>query len=108
MKDGKLFIANLNPTKGHEQAGIRPVVVISVEGFNDSFLDLVMICPLTTQEKQFLTHIEVNNDNLKKRSFVKCEDLRSISKERLIKEIGFLSKDDVYKIKEIIRKIIGY
>lgn len=108
MKEGKIFIANLNPTKGHEQSGIRPVVVISVEPFNDSFLDLVMICPFTTREKLFQTHVKVVNKNLKSKSYVKCEDLRSISKTRLLKEIGEVSQNDLEKIKDIIRKILGF
>jgi mRNA interferase MazF len=108
MKEGKVFIANLNPTRGYEKAGIRPVVIISVEHFNDSFLNLVMVCPLTTREKFFSTHIKIHNDNLKAKSYVKCEDLRSISKERLIKEIGCLSKSEMEKIKDVLRKILSF
>jgi len=108
MKEGKIFVADLNPTRGHEQSGIRPVVIISVEKFNTSFLDLVMVCPLTTKEKTFATHVEVKNINLKAKSYVKCEDLRSISKGRLLKEIGELSENDMRKIKSILRKILGF
>lgn len=108
MKEGKIFVANLNPTKGHEQSGIRPVVIVSVEKFNTSFLDLVMVCPLTTRERSFATHVKVENINLKSKSYVKCEDLRSISKERLIKELGSLSESDMCKIKMILAKILGF
>ena len=50
MKQKDIYLANLNPTKGSEQRGIRPVVVISANAMNDN-LNVAIVCPLSTSNK---------------------------------------------------------
>ena len=82
---GELWLADLQPTKGHEQTGRRPVLIVSANEFNFGPATLVFALPLTRTERQIPFHIAVDppEGGLKARSFILCDSLRSISRERL-------------------------
>lgn len=84
---GEVWLADLNPVRGHEQAGKRPCLVISVDLFNQGASGLVVVLPITSKDKKIPFHVEINppEGGLKVRSFIKSEDVRSISVERLKK-----------------------
>ncbi len=90
---GEIWLANLNPTQGHEQRGIRPVLVISDDAFNHGPADLVIVLPLTTTDRGLPLHVAVNapDGGLRYDSFVMCEAIRSISRTRLIDRWGSVS-----------------
>ena len=90
---GEVWQANLSPTTGHETRGNRPCLVVSVDPFNHGPAGLVVVLPLTTRDKGIPLHVEVipPEGGLTKRSFVKCEEPRSISKARLTKRLGELA-----------------
>lgn len=71
-----IIMIDLNPTKGHEQKGYRPAVVLSTNIFN-SFSKMAMVLPITSNEKDFPTHYKLNNTKKVKGS-VLCEHIRSI------------------------------
>lgn len=88
MKQGEIWHANLNPSKGSEQAGHRPVLIMSGDLMN-SFLKVVIVCPLTRKIKNYkgnlvLTANEING--LETESEVLSFHIKSISKERLTKK----------------------
>ena len=87
---GEVWSVDLDPARGHEQAGTRPALVISVDEFNGGPADLVVLLPITTREKGIPFHVRVDppEGGLKAVSFIKCEDVRSISKERLARRLG--------------------
>ncbi|NMF67028.1 type II toxin-antitoxin system PemK/MazF family toxin [Brasilonema octagenarum UFV-E1] len=87
---GEVWLADLNPVRGHEQAGKRPCLIISVDLFNQGASGLIVVLPITSKEKGIPFHVELNPPEgaLKVQSFVKCEDVRSISVERLEKRWG--------------------
>lgn len=102
---GDLWLVDLNPIKGQEQAGIRPVVIISGNAMNQYF-SLVLICPLSTRIKNFLGNvvIEPNSRNgLDETSEILTFQIRSISKNRLIKKIGSIKSD---QLEEVERSVI--
>ena len=82
---GEIWAANLNPTRGHEQAGRRPVLIISTNTFNHGPADLVFILPLTQTNRHIPLHVSVASPEggLKARSYILCDAGRSIAKERL-------------------------
>ncbi len=90
---GEIWLADLNPTIGREQSGRRPVLIISDDLFNSSLAGLVVILPLTTKEKGIPFHVKLVSPEggLKQTSFIKCEDIRSCAKERLLKSYGAVS-----------------
>ncbi|ERM91494.1 transcriptional modulator of MazE/toxin MazF [Caldanaerobacter subterraneus subsp. yonseiensis KB-1] len=108
-KRGEIWLVNLNPTRGHEQSGIRPAVIISVDEFNFCPAELVVVVPVTSKNKNIPLHVEIQSSEsgLAKISFAKPEDIRSISKERLIKRIGQLSKKELQDLEEKIKILLG-
>ncbi len=106
---GEVWMVDLNPTKGHEQAGKRPVLVISVNTFNNSLAGLIIVIPITSKAKGIPYHIEINppEGGLKERSFIKCEDIRSITKERLSQCFGTVSSETLQLVEDRIRLLIG-
>ena len=87
-KQGDIVLVNFNPTIGHEQKGFRPAVVISNNIFNIN-TKMVMVCPITSNEKEFPTHYKLE-DTKKVHGAVLCEHIRSIDYE--IRNLNFVEK----------------
>ncbi len=106
---GEIWLVDLNPSKGHEQAGKRPCLIISVDLFNQGAAGLVVVLPITSKEKSIPFHVEIapNNGGLKVKSFIKCEDVRSISVERLDKCWGTVSSDILIAVEDRLRILMG-
>ncbi len=110
MKQCEIWYTDLNPIKGSEQKGFRPVVIISGNLLN-KYLQIVIACPLTTKIKGYKGNIilEPNNQNgLLKKSEVMVFHIRSISKERLVKKIGSITSKQLSEIKQGLRDILRY
>ncbi len=90
---GDIWLADLAPTRGHEQAGQCPVLVLSVDEFNHGPADLVVVLPLTSTIRQIPLHVIVRppEGGLKVQSRILTDGIRSISKERLIERWGEVS-----------------
>jgi mRNA interferase MazF len=106
---GDIWLVDLNPVRGHEQSGRRPGLVFSVNIFNQGPADLVVVLPITTRPKGIPFHVEVRDSEggLKQRSFIKCEDIRSISKERLSKRLGAVSSATMGLVEDRLRILLG-
>lgn len=110
MKQGEIWYANLNPIKGQEQAGIRPVVIVSGNLLN-TYLNIVICCPLTTKIKNYKGNIVLQptpKNKLKQASEILTFHIRSISKERLTKKIGEITTEEISKIKQTMNEIMDY
>ena len=105
---GDIVWADLNPTKGHEQAGQRPVLVLSHDVFNERS-GTVIAMALTSQEQRagFPLTYELPMKSLPKRSWVKISQIRTLSTERLGKRIGRISPEDLNTIIDGLNEIIG-
>lgn len=96
-KQGDVVFLDFNPTKGHEQSGFRPAVVISNNVFNEN-TKMIIVCPITSNDKDFPTHYYLE-DTIKIHGSVLCERIRSIDYEiRNIKFIEKLSDNDFISI----------
>ena len=94
---GDIILLDLNPTKGDEQSGFRLATVISNNVFNIN-TKMAMVCPITTNEKEFPTHYRLE-DTVKVHGSVLCEHIRNIDYEtRKIKFIEKLSDNDLISI----------
>jgi len=90
VRQGEIWYADLNPTKGSEQAGQRPVVVLSGNLLNEH-LNVVIVVPLTTKIKNYKGNpvLKPSAENgLKQESEMLIFHIRSVSKDRLVKKIG--------------------
>jgi mRNA interferase MazF len=90
---GEIWMIDLDPTRGHEQAGKRPALIVSDDVFNSGAAGLVIVLPLTTKPKGIRSHVAVQppEGGLRQPSFIKCEDVRSVAVERLGKRLGAVS-----------------
>jgi mRNA interferase MazF len=95
--------------RGHEQGGIRPALVLSVDSFNSSAADLVIVLPLTTKRKGVLWHVEVQppEGGLRAVSYIKCEDIRSVSKDRFLQRWGAVSGQTMTAVEDHLRILLG-
>lgn len=100
--------ADLDPTRGHEQAGLRPVLVISQDVFNQRSGTVIAVA-LTSQEPTagFPLTLELSSESLPKRSWVKIGQIRTLSVERLGKKIGNASPEELDQIIEGLNEIVG-
>lgn len=105
---GEVVWAELNPTVGHEQAGQRPVVVLSQDVFNDRS-GIVIAVAVTSQEPRtgFPLTLELTTAKLPKRSWVRIGQIRTLSVERLGKRIAHLAPEELERIVEGVTEIIG-
>jgi mRNA interferase MazF len=85
IRRGEVWLADLNPSRGHEQTGQRPVLVVSADPFNQSPAGLVIAVPFTTRNRGIPTHVEVRppDGGLRDLSFAMCEQLRALAADRL-------------------------
>ena len=93
---GDIYWADLDPTKGHEQAGQRPVLILSHEIFNQRS-GTVIAMALTSQPQRsgFPLTLELDEANLPKKSWVKISQIRTLSVERLRGKIGRAKPEEV-------------
>ncbi|MDB4303865.1 type II toxin-antitoxin system PemK/MazF family toxin, partial [Desulfosarcina sp.] len=106
----EIWYADLNPVRGSEQKGHRPVVIVSGNMLN-TYLNIVIVCPLTTKIKEYKGNIilKPNKQNgLAKKSEVLTFHVRSISKDRLVKMIGTISNEDLILLKQGLNDILRY
>lgn len=110
MKQREIWYADLNPVRGNEQKGYRPVVIISGDALN-TYLNIVIACPLTSRIKNYKGNVllEPNNENgLPLKSEILTFHIRSISKERLVNKIGNISKEELSTLKQSLDDILRY
>lgn len=102
---GEIWLLDLNPVKGHEQAGQRPCLVISDDTFNHGPADLALILPLTSKEKRIPLHVEVKppEGGLHTRSFIMCENIRSVSQTRFSKRLGAVHGNTLHAVEDRLR-----
>lgn len=100
---------NLDPTVGREQAGRRPALVVSVDELNASPAELIIALPVTSREKRIRSHVEVKQreSGLTRRSFIKCEDIRSISIRRLHRRVGKVSSSTMSEVEDRLKILLG-
>lgn len=110
MKQGEIWNAILDPIEGSEQAGFRPVVIISGNLLNDH-ARLVICCPLTTKVKNYHGNVVLAPDaknGLKQASEILTFHVCSLSRDRLKKQVGKISKEELGKIKICLNDILRY
>lgn len=106
---GQVWLIDLNPTRGHEQAGTRPSLIISVDPFNQTPLGLTVVVPITSKAKDSPLHVRIDppEGGLEHVSFAKCEDLRSVSRDRLSRPLGRVSPAVLRQVEDRLRLILG-
>jgi len=105
---GDIIWADLNPTIGHEQSGLRPVLVLSHEVFNKNSGTVIAVA-ITSQPQRagFPLTLELDETKLPKKSWVKISQIRTLSVKRLRKKLGMVQSEELELIVEGVNEIIG-
>ncbi len=105
---GEIRWADLNPVKGNEQAGRRPVVIVSQDIFNQRSGTVIAVAVTSrAQRAGFPLVLELAPNDLPKRTWVKISQIRTLSTERIGKKIGRVSRKEVDQIIDGLNAIIG-
>lgn len=110
MKQREIYWADLNPVKGSEQSGKRPVVIISGNTMNENF-PVCIVCPLTTSVKNFSNCVVLTKskyNNLSDDSEVITFQVRTLSQDRLLEKIGEITPEELEKIFEGLSDTLRY
>ena len=91
---GEIWRVDLKPIRGHEQGRVRPALIISNDILNRGPAGLVTVVPLTTKPRPIRSFLEIHppDGGLQKTSYIICDQVRTISTERLGKRFGAISK----------------
>jgi len=105
---GDVLWADLEPVRGREQAGRRPVVVLSEDVFNERSGTVIAVA-VTSQEPSagFPLTLEIQSARLPKRSWVKVGQIRTLSTARLGRRLGRLSPEEVEQVLAGLNEILG-
>jgi mRNA interferase MazF len=105
---GEIRWADLNPVRGHEQAGLRPVLVLSQDVFNERS-GTVIAMALTSQPQRagFPLTLELAGPGPPKRSWVKISQIRTLAVERIGKRIGRAAPEDLAQVIDGLLEIVG-
>lgn len=105
---GDIRWADLNPVRGREQAGLRPVLILSHEVFNERSGTVIAVA-VTSQPQRagFPLALELKTGGLPKRSWVKISQIRTLSVERIGKLMGRASPEELAQIVEGLNEIVG-
>lgn len=105
---GEIRWAELNPVRGREQAGRRPVLVLSHDVFNERSGTVIAIA-LTSQPQRagFPLTLELQSKGLSKQSWVKISQIRTLAVERIGQRLGKVSPEELAQVIEGLNEIIG-
>jgi|SRR5579862_4692095 len=106
---GEVWSINFDPVIGREQAGTRPALVLSVDKFNHGPAELVVVLPITSRDKRQPIHVGVTapEGGLRQSSFIKCDDIRSVSKQRLKRLHGAVSPHTMALVEYRLRILLN-
>lgn len=105
---GEIWDVNVNPTRGHEQAGIRPALVVSADGLNHGRAGLVVVVPLTTKNRGIPLHVPIESPEggVRETSYAMCEAVRSVSADRLERPWGTVSAATIALVEDRLRVVL--
>ena len=105
---GEIRWADLNPVRGREQAGLRPVLVLSHDVFNERSGTVIAVA-MTSQEPRagFPLTLESRAQGLTKRSWVKISQIRTLSVDRIGRRIAHASEEELSQVLHGLNEIVG-
>jgi len=105
---GEIRWADLNPVRGHEQAGLRPVLILSHDIFNERSGTVIALAITSQPQKAgFPLTLDLKSPNLPKKSWLKISQIRTLSIERIGKVIGKASLEELNQAIEGLNEIIA-
>lgn len=105
---GEVWLLDFGEPVGREQSGRRPAVIVSADPLNDSRAGVVIVVPLTTTHRGLPSHIEIDKrgSGLDETSYAKCEDVKSVSEQRLIAQLGTVEEQVMFQVARALRFLL--
>jgi mRNA interferase MazF len=105
---GEIWLVDLDPTRGREQRGTRPAVIVSADVFNHGPADLLIVCPLTKVSRSIPSHVPIArlDSGLDHDSYIICEQVRCLSRERAERSIGRASASTMEEVASYLRIVL--
>ena len=109
ISKGDIYYADLNPIRGSEQRGIRPVLIIQND-IGNKYSPTVIVAPITTKKYNNIpTHVRIKRiKNMRPNSIVLLEQVRTIDKSRLKKYITKLNDYQIIKVEKALTISFGF
>jgi mRNA interferase MazF len=106
---GEVWDLHFDPTTGHEQAGTRPALILSEDIFNEGPAEMVVVAPITRTQRKIRWHVSVAppEGGLSSESFIQCENVRSVSRQRLKRRRGRVSPAVMRQVEDRLRILLG-
>ncbi|TFG91370.1 MAG: type II toxin-antitoxin system PemK/MazF family toxin [Syntrophobacterales bacterium] len=109
---GEIWYVDWSPGRGSEQTGLRPAVIIQTDAANrNPRYPNTIVLTVSTKGQEVPFHVPVNpsaGNGLQEKSFVKCEQIMTISKERLIRRMGCLDEEQMETIAAAMRRVLSF
>ena len=105
---GEVWLVDFGEPVGREQSGRRPAVVVSADPLNESRAGIVILVPTTTAPRGLPSHVEIEPgaSGLDDLSYAKCEDIKSVSEQRLIARLGLVPDTVTFAIGRALRFLL--
>jgi mRNA interferase MazF len=102
---GEVWRADLDPVRGHEQGRMRPILIVSNDLINSSAANMVTVVPITTKPRQIRSFLKISppEGGLSQTSYIICDQLRTVSKERLGKRFGAISRNVLQEVERRLK-----
>ena len=109
-KRGEIWFIDWSPSRGSEQSGVRPSLVLQTDkgNSNDNYPNTIVVT-ISTKGRQIPFHVELKPNSingLSSISYIKCEQILTVSKERLTKKIGKISIKEIEKVEEAVKLVL--
>lgn len=109
MKNFSTILVNLDPTVGHEVKNTTPCVIISPDVMND-VLKTIIIAPITSTDKKIPTRVLIKSTSqsgLANNSYVMLDQIKTIDKARVIKQLGIVSESEKLEITDRLHELFA-
>jgi mRNA interferase MazF len=106
---GDVWTVNLDPVIGHEQGGMRPALIVSVNVMNRSPAGLLFVAPITGTDRGIIAHVRIpaQEAGLTKASVILTDQVRSISIQRLGRRLGTASASTITEVEQRLAFLLG-
>ena len=107
---GDIWLVDFGSPIGSEQAGRRPAVIVSADGLNHSRAGVVIVVPCTTRHRGLPSHVELDSQSsgLQEITYAKCEDVKSISVQRLTRKLGNANDEALFAISTALSFLLDF
>ena len=105
---GEVWLVDFGDPVGREQSGRRPALVVSADSLNESRAGVVVVVPITKTYRGLPSHVEIDRggSGLYEVSYAKCEDVKSISEQRLIGRLGAVGEEVMFQAARALRFLL--